>query len=165
MKYEIEAEGQTFIVELECENRPGVATINGCPVQFELSEPEPGVYTLLLGNRVVEVRIVGNPTQAAVEAILGGQKIPIRVIDPNRRRRPGMLTVTGKIELSATMPGRVVRWLCQPGDTLSEGQGVVVLEAMKMQNEVRSPKAGTVTELRVKPGQTVEAGAVLAVIE
>ncbi|MBI3949824.1 MAG: biotin/lipoyl-binding protein [Acidobacteria bacterium] len=164
MKYEIEVEGQQLVVELQCESERGTATINGNPVEFEVSEPEPGVYTLIFGNSVLEARAIGDPTQGSFEAIVGHNRIPLRIIDPRRRRRGGF-TVTGKIELSATMPGRVVRWLCQPGDPVTEGQGVVVLEAMKMQNEVRSPKAGRVREFRITPGQTVEGGTVLAVIE
>jgi biotin carboxyl carrier protein len=164
MKYEIETDGQTFSVELSDESGQGVAIIDGSPVEFDLNEPEPGIYTLLIANQVLEARTVGNATQTSLDVILRGRRIQLRITDPRRRRR-GALTVAGKIELKATMPGRVVRWLCQPGDGLSEGQGVVVLEAMKMQNEVRSPKSGTITDIRVKPGQTVETGAVLAVIE
>jgi biotin carboxyl carrier protein len=63
------------------------------------------------------------------------------------------------------MSGRVVRVLAQVGDTVEANQGIVVIEAMKMQNELKSPKAGTVAELRVAPGGTVAAGDVLAVIE
>jgi biotin carboxyl carrier protein len=63
------------------------------------------------------------------------------------------------------MPGKVVRVLVEVGQQVEAGQGVVVVEAMKMQNELKSPKAGTVTELRAKPGSTVNAGDVLAVIE
>ena len=65
----------------------------------------------------------------------------------------------------APMPGKVVRLLCAAGDQVTAGQGVAVVEAMKMQNEVQSPKAGQVLELRVREGQTVNAGEVLAVIE
>jgi biotin carboxyl carrier protein len=164
MKYEIEAGGQKFTIELQCENTHGVATINDGAVEFEVSEPEPGVYTFLLGNQVVEVRTVGNPTQPSFEAIFRGQRVRLQVIDPKRRRR-GVITLTGKIELIATMPGRVVRCLCAPGESVTEGQGVIVLEAMKMQNEVRSAKSGIVAEIRVKPNQTVNAGQVLAVID
>ena len=63
------------------------------------------------------------------------------------------------------MPGRVVRVLVAPGDTVAARQGVVVVEAMKMENELRSPKAGTVKEVAVTPGTSVEAGRVLVVIE
>jgi biotin carboxyl carrier protein len=63
------------------------------------------------------------------------------------------------------MPGRVVRVLAQKGDTVEANQGVIVIEAMKMQNELKSPRPGKVAEVRVAPGDTVSAGDVLAVIE
>ena len=65
----------------------------------------------------------------------------------------------------APMPGRVVRVLVSPGDAVAARQGVVVVEAMKMENELRSPKAGTVRDVSVTPGTSVEAGRVLVVIE
>ncbi len=164
MKYEIETDGEKFTLEWQDQARTGTATINGQSVEFEVSEPELGIYTVFLDNQVLEVRVVGNSTQGSVDLLVQGLRLPLRVIDPRRRRR-GSLAVSGKVELKATMPGRVVRWLCQSGDEIAAEQSVVVLEAMKMQNEVRSPKAGKVTELRVNPGQTVEAGVVLAVIE
>ena len=63
------------------------------------------------------------------------------------------------------MPGRVVRVLANLGEAVEAHQGIVVIEAMKMQNELKSPKAGTVAEMRVVPGDTVAAGDVLAVVE
>jgi len=71
----------------------------------------------------------------------------------------------GKAELKAMMPGRVVNVLVQVGDEVAAHQGVVVVEAMKMENELKSPKAGKVTTIKVAPGQTVEKGDLLVVIE
>jgi biotin carboxyl carrier protein len=63
------------------------------------------------------------------------------------------------------MPGRVVKLLARPGQAVVARQGIVVIEAMKMENELRSPKAGTVREITVAEGASVEAGAVLAIVE
>lgn len=164
MKYQIDCHGETFTIELSRNGNHGTATINGETVEFEVSQPEAGIYLITFNNRVVEVRTVGEPAQGALDVLTGGQKLSLRISDPRRRRRSG-LTLTGTVQLKATMPGRVIRQLCQPGDRVTEGQGVLVLEAMKMQNEVRSPKAGVVKEINVSPNQTVEAGALLAVIE
>ena len=71
----------------------------------------------------------------------------------------------GQVRLSAPMPGKVVRLLLRQGDPVAAGQGVVVVEAMKMQNEVRSPKEGRVIELRVSQGDTVNANQLLAIVE
>ena len=85
-----------------------------------------------------------------------------------RTRRRGAPDEAGRAGLQpvvAPMPGRVVRVLVSPGDDVAARQGVVVVEAMKMENELRSPKAGTVKEVNVTPGTSVEAGRVLVVIE
>ena len=164
MKYDIDSNGQTFTVELQRQNGRSIAMINDDTVEFQASQPEAGTYLITLNNQVIEVRTVGDPALGAIDAVTQGRKMSLKISDPRRRRR-GVLTITGKIEMKATMPGRVIRWLRQPGDEVLEGQGVLVLEAMKMQNEVRSPKAGFVKEISIDPGQTVEAGVVLAVIE
>ena len=72
---------------------------------------------------------------------------------------------SGPHTVTAPMPGKVVRVLVKPGDAVVARQGVVVVEAMKMENELRSPKAGTVADVKVTEGTSVEAGTVLAVIE
>jgi biotin carboxyl carrier protein len=164
MKYEIEIEGQKHTVELQIEGDRAVAMIDDRTVEVAVHEPQPGVYSLILDNQVLEVRVLGAPNDSSIEATLRGRTIPLRIIDRKHRRRSGAAEVTGKVELSARMPGKVIRWLCRPGETVQEGQGVLVVEAMKMQNEVRSPKSGTVAEIRVAPGQTVNAGETLAVV-
>lgn len=86
----------------------------------------------------------------------------------NKRRTGGADAgggVEGEQTIVAPMPGRVVRVLVAPGDNVAARQGVIVVEAMKMENELRSPKAGIVREIAVSPGMSVEAGRVLAVIE
>ena len=81
------------------------------------------------------------------------------------RRGHDAATGAGPQRVIAPMPGKVVKVLVKPGDTVAAKQGVVVVEAMKMENELRAPKAGTVTEVRVGEGTSVEAGAVLVVME
>nr|WP_286676414.1 acetyl-CoA carboxylase biotin carboxyl carrier protein subunit [Paracidobacterium acidisoli] len=90
-----------------------------------------------------------------------------RVEDPRslRSRRTHGGGTDGPKTLKASMPGRVVRLLAAKGETVRAHQGIVVIEAMKMQNEVKSPKDGRVTEIHVGAGDTVTAGDVLAVIE
>ena len=71
----------------------------------------------------------------------------------------------GRQNIAAPMPGKVVRVLVSVGDTVEPGQGLIVVEAMKMQNEMKSPKAGIVAEIKTKDGATVAAGEILIVIE
>ncbi|MBI2997486.1 MAG: biotin/lipoyl-binding protein, partial [Deltaproteobacteria bacterium] len=75
------------------------------------------------------------------------------------------IQLEGRQEISVPMPGKVIAVLVSEGDRAEKGQGLVIVEAMKMENEVRSPIAGEVREIRVKAGDAVEAGAILAVVE
>jgi biotin carboxyl carrier protein len=96
------------------------------------------------------------------EISLGGSTVKVDIIDPlaaKRRRREDEMGGGGVVK--ALMPGRVVRVLVAKGDTVRKGAGLVILEAMKMENEIQAPADGTVDELFVEPGQTVEAGAEL----
>ena len=89
------------------------------------------------------------------------------VVDPRtwRCRRHGVLEAEGRQQVLAPMPGKVVRLLVKVGDKVEAGQGLLVVEAMKMQNEIRSPKSGVVERLQAKEGQPVNAGEVLAWVE
>ncbi|MBP6823396.1 MAG: biotin/lipoyl-binding protein, partial [Acidobacteria bacterium] len=101
------------------------------------------------------------------EAVVNGQRIPVPVRD--QKHLPGNAdagaNAGGKAILISPMPGKIVRVLVSAGDEVTANQGVLIVEAMKMQNEVQSPKAGNVSDIRVKEGQTVNAGETLAIIE
>ena len=103
---------------------------------------------------------------AGTEVWVNGRLLSMEVFDP-RDLRPGRGASAnhGRQEIAASMPGKVVRLLVAPGDAVEEGQGLVVVEAMKMQNEMKSPKSGRVAEIRVRPDATVVAGEVLVVVE
>ncbi len=93
---------------------------------------------------------------------------PLELLDERRlrlRRAAGRFGVAGRQEVVAPMPGRGVKVLVRAGDAVKRGQGLVVVEAMKMENELKAPKAGKVLEVLVKEGQAVEGGARLAVVE
>jgi biotin carboxyl carrier protein len=128
---------------------------------FEIRETESGTHWVRLGPRSYRVT-TGPPGQVTVN----GRSMNIEVFDP-RNLRSTMRSVSkdGRQEIQSSMPGKVVRILAQVGDTVEEGQGLVVVEAMKMQNEMKSPKAGKVIEVRTKSDSTVAAGEVLLVIE
>ena len=90
---------------------------------------------------------------------------PAKIVDRKRRRASADRGLEGKQQVVAPMPGKVVRILRSVGDKVAAGHGVVVVEAMKMQNEIKSPKEGLVVEIRVREGATVSANQVLAVVE
>jgi biotin carboxyl carrier protein len=99
---------------------------------------------------------------------VNGVAVPLSIVDRRRRRgrsgsgEPG--TDTRPKAIAAPMPGRIVRVLVQPGEAVRAGQGLIVVEAMKMENELRAPRGGTVAEVRVREGASVEADAVLVVL-
>ena len=100
------------------------------------------------------------------EIRVNGRALSVEVFDPrDMRSRTAGGAGEGRQNVAAMMPGKVVRVLVAPGDAVEAGQGLVVVEAMKMQNEMKSPKAGRVIEVKAKPDQTVFAGEVLVVIE
>ena len=127
------------------------ARIGARNYELEARETEPGVYVFFLGNTVREFRVDER----------------IKIIDP-KRLRSGQNSDGhhhGVAEIVAPMPGKVVRVHVEPGASVEKGDGVVVVEAMKMQNEMKAPRAGTVVSVNVQPGDTVNAGDVLAVLE
>src|SRR5437667_185485 len=103
----------------------------------------------------------------ALKLQCGGAESPAEVFHPRawRGRRHGTLESEGRRQISAPMPGKVVRVLVQTGDRVEAGQGLMVVEAMKMQNEIKSPKSGVVERILVAEGQAVNSGEVLAWIE
>ena len=117
-------------------------------------------------NASRELQIAPGAARGELLVTWRGRTVPVVV--NGRTRRRGTAADAGRAGLQpvvAPMPGRVVRVLVGPGDAVAARQGVIVVEAMKMENELRSPKAGTVKEVSVTPGTSVEAGRVLVVIE
>jgi biotin carboxyl carrier protein len=125
-----------------------------------------GTISLLVDTQSYSVQLDQGP--AGVKVNVRESQYAMEILDERRlrmRRASGRFTLEGKQVISSPMPGKVVKVLVRPGDDVKEGQGVVVVEAMKMENEMKSPKDGKVTELHVVEGQAVEGGARLAVVE
>ncbi len=130
----------------------------------QVETPEPGVYSVLMDGRSYEARVEEHAGRLVV--VIEGYRFEIDVRDPRRfRRAPGTAGAGVMQTVSAPMPGKVVRVLAAVGDTVEAGQGLLVVEAMKMQNEMKSPRAGKVASISAKEGATVAAGDVLATIE
>jgi len=145
--------------------------INGAPREIELDRSaaqiavvEPGVYSILLDGRSYEARV--EQADGRMVVFIDGHRFEIEVRDPRRwSRQAAAQGVEGRLNLTAPMPGKIVRVLVAEGDTVAAGQGLLVVEAMKMQNELKSPRAGCVVALPAREGATVAAGEVLATIE
>lgn len=136
--------------------------------ELDLRRVGPGSFSILIGHRAFDFDVAPDGDDLIVASRAGAWRVGL--VDERRRamreaeRRSGR-QVSGRAELKAMMPGRVVQVLVKPDEQVSAGQGVLTVEAMKMENEIKTPKAGRVVEVRVKAGQTVEKGEIMAVIE
>jgi len=165
MKLAFTIAGQPLEADFVTTNGTATLTHNEQRYEAHIGQPEPGFYTVVLHNRVYRCLLNELPN-GQTEVIVNGQRVPVMAQDKkNLRGKAGGAATDGKATLIAPMPGKVVRVLCAVGAEVAAQQGILVVEAMKMQNEVQSPKAGKITELRVREGQTVNAGEVLAVVE
>ena len=138
--------------------------------RYELYIHESGLQEFLLihDGRVFDCRVEGRPESGkTIDVIVGVTSYAIALTDP-KRLRGSKASDTHTIEAAhivAPMPGKVVRVLVGVGEQIDAGSGIMVVEAMKMQNEMKSPKAGVVVALNVQVGVTVNRGDVLAVVE
>jgi biotin carboxyl carrier protein len=166
MKLAAEIDGQTSDVEVRRDGERFFARVDDREYELEVSEPEPGVFLLKNNGRVFEAYALTQP-DGAIEVTINGDRFQVQITDPKRLRAAGVdhSQDHGLVEIKTAMPGKVVRILTAVGQTVEKGAGVIVVEAMKMQNEMRSPKDGVIKEIRVNEGVTVNAGEVLVVIE
>lgn len=164
MKRDIEIDGKTHSVELVQERDLSRWFADGLPLDADAVEVSPGVYSILLHGESFEVRI--EKIGSELRAIALGREYKIAIRDPREwnRNRGGTAEAEGRQQVTAPMPGKVVRILVATGDQVQAGQGLMVVEAMKMQNEIRTPKSGKIERLSVTEGQTVNAGEVVAVV-
>jgi biotin carboxyl carrier protein len=140
--------------------------IDGRAHALDVSFQEPGTLNLLLDGEV-RTAVVDDRGDTLVVHI-DGVAIAVEIADERRlRMRQGAsgASAEGKQTLTAPMPGKVVKVLAAVGAQVKAGQGLVIIEAMKMENELKSPKDGTVLEVAVKEGQAVEAGQKLLSVE
>jgi biotin carboxyl carrier protein len=157
MTREVIVNGRTARIEFD-NGRFRYKTLEG---DFVVTPLRPGIFSVLLKGRSYRV-VLGSPA----EVFVNGRVLAIEVFDPrDLRAGAGARANHGRQEIAAPMPGKIVRVLVIAGEMVEEGQELVVVEAMKMQNEMKSPKTGRVAEVRTSADSTVAAGDVLVVIE
>jgi acetyl/propionyl-CoA carboxylase alpha subunit len=159
----LEIDGKKRRVELPSGLGTGVleCSVDGRAMLIDVRMLEPGVMSLIVEGRQYRCVLDGDGV------VIGGRRFAFEVEDPRslQGRRGGAGGAQGPRPVKAPMPGRVVRLLVKVGDEVTEGQGVVVIEAMKMQNELKASKAGHVMKIGVAVGDTVGSGDVLLVVE
>ena len=165
MRFEVRLGGhpaKARIVDLERADERWRITLDGIPLDADVAEIAPNIFSILMAGHSYEVRVTPAPAGALILQC-GLAEFTAEVTDPRswRGRRHGPMELQGRRQIVAPMPGKIVRVLVQVGDQVSVGQGLLVVEAMKMQNEIRSPKSGTIERLFAKQNQPVNAGEVL----
>ena len=164
MKLQIDIAGKKHRVELTQAGERPVWTIDGERLEADAAAVSPGIYSILIDGKSFDVHVECLGSQLRV--ITGGREFKVIIQDERewRRNRAGSVEAEGRQQVLAPMPGKIMRVLVSAGDSVRAGQGLLVVEAMKMQNEIRAPKSGTIDRVRVVEGQTVNAGEVVVIV-
>ena len=138
---------------------------HGHETAIDWRRPRPGLYSLLVDGASYEVFVEEDSDHLSVHLVK--RTFRVRAADVRRHRKSAETGTArdGLVRITAPIPGRVSRVLVSAGEHISRGDGIVVVEAMKMENELRSPRDGVVGSIDVEQGQGVEGGALLATIE
>ncbi len=167
MRLRVTIDGESSFLEVQQSGGELAYRLQGVDTPSSSASVEeigPGVFSFLLGTKSVTVDLVRTGPELEVLAL--GRRFVISTGD--LRDRPAMREkqdAAGTMEVRAQMPGKVIRLLVEPGARVESAQPVIVVEAMKMQNEMKSPKAGLVTKIYAVEGATVSAGERLLAIE
>ena len=156
-------------VSVESRDSRYTVLVDGESLELDARQLGDAEFHLLSGNRSHNVLVEGSGAEMIVH--LDGVAVPVRLLDERQAARmaatasvPGR-GADGAVAVKAPMPGQVVKCLVAEGDTVSAGQGIIVVEAMKMENELRSPVDGSIKKILVDEGINVEAGEVLVLVE
>jgi biotin carboxyl carrier protein len=154
--------GRTIRVEVRGGDGRYRLTLDGTPLEVDLSGDARGLASLLVGGESHEVGI--EKRDGGYTVAFPGESFTVDLAAAARGGTAPARHAPGPARVVAPMPGRVVRVLAEPGVDVVAGQGLFVIEAMKMENELKAPRAGRLQEVAVREGQAVEAGALLAVV-
>jgi pyruvate carboxylase subunit B len=162
MRYVVDVDGERSIVDVVADE----VVIGDERLTARLvAVPGTPVSLLTVGDAVYRVIATRGDARGRHTLSLDGRRFTIEALDERTRAIRDLTAASavaaGPAPLVAPMPGLIVRVTVAPGDTVQAGQGLVVMEAMKMENELRAPSAGTVSAVRVGPGTAVEKGTVL----
>jgi len=165
MTCDVTVNGKTYRLELALAEGRWSCRIDGQPVEVDPVLTRPNVLSILMDGAAYEVK--RERTRDDLHLWVGNSRFQVGVSDPRslRSRKPASAAGEGPQQLIASMPGKVVRLLVSPNAPVEAGQGILVVEAMKMQNELKSSKKGVVKQILVSEGAAVNAGQVLAIVE
>lgn len=164
MLYDITIDGKNHRLELNRAEERWTCRLDGREVDVDAILVRPDVLSLRIGNLAYEIKLERVATDLYVW--VGSSRFAAEIRDPRSLRgRSRAADDHGPKKIVAPMPGKVVRILVKAGEEVAAGAGIAVVEAMKMQNEIKSPKKGVVQKVLVGEGAAVNAGDVLAIVE
>ena len=165
MVYEVTVDGKPHRLELKREERVWKCRLDGQEIVVDAVCVRPDVLSLLVDGRSYEIK--REQTATDLHLWVSNTRFEVQLRDPRslRARRDGAGHASGPQKLVCPMPGKIVRVLVTEKSEVQAGQGLVVVEAMKMQNEIKSPKKGVVQKILAVQGANVNAGDVLAIVE
>jgi len=166
MTYDIIVDGKTHHVEVTRGEKLWLCTVDGQEMEVDAALTARDVLSVLVGERAYEIKRERS-LQGELHMVIGSARYAVEVQDPRslRTRRAVAGAEAGPQKIKAAMPGKIVRIMVSEGEEVTAGQGIIVMEAMKMQNEMKSPKDGRVQKILTAEGSTVNAGDTLAIIE
>ncbi len=162
MIFDASVSGRSVRVEVRGADGRYSLRLDGQPLEVWVTSAGPGFTSLLIGAKSHELGLERLPQGYRV--VFPGSSVTVELAPAGRGSAMAGRHAHGPARLTAPMPGRIVRVLASAGADVVAGQGLVVIEAMKMENELKAPRAGRLQEMPVREGQAVEAGALLAVI-
>jgi biotin carboxyl carrier protein len=183
LRYEVEIQGRVRQIVLQSMGGGFAVAVDGRARHVQAARSDAQTMSLIVGEvlpkgdttqpsastssvaRSYEAVVAPERDPASLTIFVDATAVPVMINGRRRRRNASTAAARGPQRLLAAMPGKVVRLLVKPGDRVEGGQPLVVVEAMKMENELRAGRSGTITEIHVKEGASVEAGSQLVVIE
>jgi biotin carboxyl carrier protein len=163
MKLAATVAGKVMQIEVRGEAPRYAVTLDGRPLDVDLRATSSGFASLVVDGASQEVGLM--PREGGWSVLLQGRTLDVQLQEAGAVALAPRAVQGGAARVTAPMPGRLVKVLVEAGQDVTEGQGLVVMEAMKMENELRAPRAGRVKELHARERQAVESGALLVVLE
>jgi biotin carboxyl carrier protein len=155
-------DGRTFRVQVRQEGDGYEVTVDGVSLKFDLAEISGSFASLIVGGLSLDVGLEKRSDGYRVH--LSDETYTVALAEASRDGARAVRQADGPTRLAAPMPGRVVKVLVEEGQEVVAGEGLVVIEAMKMENELKASRGGSVRKVAVHQGQAVEAGALLVVV-
>lgn len=162
MLFDATTAGRTARVEVREAQGRYLVTVGGKTLELDLVKTAGDALSVIVDGASYDLAL--EKTTLGFAVVTRGDRFDIELKDVVQGAILGQAVPSGPLKLTAPMPGKIVKVMVSPGEQVEAGQGVLVMEAMKMENELKAVRSGTVQEIRIKEGQAVETGAVLLVI-